>query len=198
MVSTALHPRDIEGKHFTHLFYRMCNYQIDVTAPDNHHLLNFIVDGVSENDDKVSLLFLDPYGDDTLPDGIRERVFGKTPYSVAIDREAGDICIVSAFPRKRRQEGMSLHVERWTNIFLSDGEQYKIPARWRNRLDELLSKKRPYRCHIEPGALEQFVDREIGYDHLRHNVVFSFDFDDDGLVEVWGESHRFVEHWRIS
>lgn len=189
-----LHVRDIDGRHFSRLIYCNRHYTVDVTTPDNHHLFNFKVEGASLAGDRVSLLVLDPYGDDTLPQSIRDRVFGKNPYTLAIDRKTGNICIATF--EEDPDHGLCLCVERWMPSHVrSEEDAYQIPSHFKKRLNELLSKKRPYRCHIEPSALEQFIDQEEGYSHLHRNVVFSFEFGRGAMLEVWGDSYRKVGRW---
>lgn len=184
-MSQAISARDLEGKRITRLFFRMTEYTVDVTAPDERHLLNFWVEV-----GKVRLLVLDPYGDDTLPDEIRERVFGKAPYTIAIDTKTGGICKVTAYTR---EDGVELYVEP-----VNGADTPRIPPRWRHRLPELATQKRPYRCHIDPHTLEQFIDREASYRDVGANVVFSFDFYGDGMLEVWGDHYRKVSRWQLN
>lgn len=194
MTFKAFRPYEMQGRRFTRLFFGGVCYKIDVVVPDEHKLLNFVVTGDAENGETVSLLVLDPYGDDTLPDEIRKRIFGEFPYTVAIDQKTGGICVLTAWPE---DDGPTFYADRWMPSCIGvRGEQYCIPSRWKKRLGELCGMKRPYRCHVDPGALEQFADREVGYDHLRQNVVFSFHFFGSYMLEVWGDSYRKVEFWR--
>lgn len=135
-------------------------------------------------------LVLHPYGDDTLPAEIRQRVFGiEGPYTVAIERSTGAIRLATLHEEDDNLV-LSLHT--------ATPDHPCIPPPWRAKLDELRGEKRPYRCHICPLALENFIVREFGWADLRLNVVFVFPFR-SGNLEVTGDQHRVVlRDWKVT
>jgi hypothetical protein len=210
---------DIEGMRINRVLDRMGeSFDVDVTAPGSDKLFNFVVEGTGFE----PLLVLDPYGDDTMPEKMRERVFlTKDPFTVAIERETGFIRIVTFEPSSvpsalppfertplpivRGQSGsphgsepsfagsfLEMHIH--DAISGMEPVQPRIPPRWLPHINQLLTKKRPYKCFIDPLALEDFIDQEVGWYYLRLNVVFQFDFHGDS-AEVKGDQYRVVGAW---
>lgn len=147
---------------------------------------------------KRTLLVLDPYGDE-ISDRIRERIFGKSEqWALCIDRATGAIFIVtlSLSESDVASPGFwTLNLRPWMPLECSGSVQYRIPAEYLSRLHELKNKKRPYSVYVEPYALQDVVEGEHGYDHLRQNVIFTFAFD-GGDVEVQRDSFRVVGEWK--
>lgn len=184
--------RNAQGQHITRLYSWMWErHVVDITVPDELHLFNFVIEG-----DGVNLLVLDNYGDDTLPDGIQKRVFGMDygEYTVAVDRATGELHIITLI---EDEDGTLAFVSSpWMNPSWAEGERYRIPRRWVKRLDELLYKKRPYLCHVDPYVLQNFIDQQVGYNQVTEAIVFTFNFDGYS-IEVQGDNFRLVSGWRI-
>jgi hypothetical protein len=183
--------RESEGVHLTRLFVSTLSnaFDIDVIVPDSHHLMNYEVpykDG--------AVVVLDPYGDE-LEEEIRKQVFGKYPqWSVAICKKTGQIYIALYVVEEDGTRGLLL--DEWESNAVLDRRAYVVPRNHRRQLFAAIrSSKRPYRLHIHPQAAEMVIIREQGWDHLRSNVVFSFDLGPRSL-EVWGNSYRIVHDWK--
>lgn len=163
---------------------------MNVQVPDEHHLFNFIIEG-----EGVNLIVLDDYGDDWLPNVIRERMFGMEygQYTLAIDRKTGELGLLTL---EDCDGEPAFWFQEWMPPSLDRRESYRIPRRWVKRLDELLHMKRPFQCHIHPHTLQEFINQDVGYDRLRQEVVFTLGFV-NASIEVWGENYRKVPGWQI-
>lgn len=161
------------------------------TIPDKDKITTF---EVSFGNNERTVLVLDPYGDDDLG-GLRKKIFsGVRKWTVGVDRKSGAIFLVTL--ESQSENGVTLAIQPWMSDYHSDAVHYRIPGKYRDRLGELWNKKRPYSVYASPHALQMFVDREEGYEYLRHNVVFSFAFD-DGNVEVLRDNYRVVGRWEV-
>lgn len=174
---------------------------VRVMAPDNRQLFNFWVKG-GRGEKKIDFLVLDPYGDEILSDEIRERVFGSSDkrWTLAIDRQTGELHIASLYECPTMFKGVqtSTHLELWLSRFCAQShEGYVIPPAWLTRLDELKSKKRPFRISVRDFALIELLDREIGFNSLAENMVVSFDFHGESLDVASGQ-YRTTSKWSTS
>ena len=70
----------------------------------------------------------------------------------------------------------------------------KVPKRFLKRLDELMSKKRPFSLGLTEDAWRGLWDREIGFRDLEGDLVVNLSFDRKQL-QVWGAAYREVAYW---
>lgn len=162
-----------------HGYYR---HACRTVAPSESKLFNFdVVAG------GLSLLVLDPYGDETLWPDDRERLFGRgESHTLAICRKTGEIYHVGF----ARTGGKLVMV-----IWKVGQVTYTLPKRWLTQLDKLKSAKRPFDLSIRDSALVSFAHREIGYKELAGELIVRLWFGNVG-VEVWGDSYRAVTKWK--
>jgi len=152
-----------------------------VRTPPTSKLFNF--------DFKVggdTYLILDGYGDEHLPEEVIDRIFGRGSfehgYALAISRSTG-ATFTAHFGTDGRVHFMSLH-----------DLSIKVPKRFLKRLDELMSKKRPFSLGLTEDAWRDLWDREIGFRDLEEDLVVNLSFDRKQL-QVWGAAYREVAYW---
>lgn len=156
-------------------------------VPTSNYLFNFDV----HTSDGRTLLVLDPYGDEHLPEDIR-RELGISPEisreTIGIWRDTGQIVhIVFAHEKKK----VSLNF--W---FFQEPYDFVVPENFRARLDDLMSMKRPYSLGLPSHAWSELHARRIGYNSLYSLLVVSLHFGGDiGYLEVGKDGHRCVSEW---
>jgi hypothetical protein len=181
-----------------------CKYLVATKAPDDHHLFNFDLELVltSKKVTKVHLLVLDNYGDEHMPDEIREEILSTTMFkeTLGILRESGEIVRVSFMEEKVLHvgcpEGAPGGVTKLTCLAFNRFEPgLVVPPAYRERLDELKSQKRPYYLTFPEKLLFNFATRWASYNDLLRNVVVDLDFHGRRL-QVWADSYREVGGWQ--
>jgi hypothetical protein len=138
---------------------------------------------------------LDPYGDETLLGETRDRIFGEgsSRSILVIDRVTWILHLGSFMVEKK--VGLSLVISSVLSMGSIRRENYRVPKTYLERLDELLSMKRPYDITVRDRALVSFIDQDIGFSSLPDEVVIKLQFS-KFTVEVWGDSHREVSDWK--
>lgn len=180
----SLDIRKAEGRVIRRLYFDdWANKPAEVEAqvPGSDKLFNFWAD---------DYIVLDPYGDD-LPDTIRNRTFGaEARFTLAINRVDGSIATAHFLID---EDGVpALYLNTLPRGRVDDDPVYRIPQPYRDRLGELLSKKRPYRWNVDPSDFEALLDQSIGYPEL--SFVIRLDFDGETL-EVSDDMWRRTSDW---
>jgi len=157
--------------------------------PDSRHLFNFNVEAKAKGSrERRQFLVLDNYGDEILPNRVLKRVLnmGMFQYNLVIDRKDG-ILYTAQFVQESSRYAMTL-------ARLDPRHPLKLPRKFLGRLNELMSQKRPYYLSIWEPTVWAFVDREMGYQALRENLLVDLNFNQQ-RVQVWGDSYRTVGGW---
>jgi hypothetical protein len=137
-----------------------------------------------------TILCLDNYGNEIMSKKVHENLMNGLDifdYLLGVDRKTGEVYCVS---------------------FLIDGEDLavafsplvnaitiKVPKEYMKRLDELMSKKRPWFVSLPETALFAFVERFYGYNDLEKAVIVDLHFDELRL-QVSMDGWREVSDWR--
>lgn len=198
--------REAEGQ-FIHWAYDVGNqwprYPVEVPAPDSSKLFNFElpVRGLG------GLVVLDPYGDEMMPDDIREKILNSAKMfrqTIGIFRKTGEIVNVGFMKERVKFEGCpeeglpggqenQYSVSFWS-FDLQTNKRLFLPQSYRKRIDELKSRKRPFYLANAEHSLYAFITRWGSYADLRDNLVIDLQFDKFRL-QVWGDSYREVSEW---
>lgn len=182
--------RKAAGKTVTRVHRGGETFKVKAAVPKSEKLFNFNVKSKA-----VDLLILDPYG--TLDDGMSlkmyRRIFGRgKEQTIGVDRKTGELLTV-AFALD--DDGMLAFFVGPIGMYGASVPDMWLPLEWVSRIDELLSKKRPFRLAVDEITLLDFIARDVGYHEFAKNLVVRFDFDDT-MLEVSGTSYRTVSRWR--
>lgn len=125
-------------------------------------------------------LVLDNYGNEMLPKPIHERFFGSKDYNLAISKN-GDMFIATF-------EEVEGHLTMYLNYL------FEFPKAMLDRIEELLTSKRPFLIGIDEPTWREFHLREIGYSDMQKSLYVQINFHDISLQI--NESHwREVSCW---
>lgn len=180
--------RDVEGMRVSLVrdSLWLATSAVRTRVPTGKFLFNFNV----HTSNGRTLLVLDPYGDETLPDDIRKElgVAQMSSTTVGIWRDTGQIVHVS-FAREKKKVTLCY----WSHL---DPDSFTVPGNFLPRLDNLMSMKRPYSRDLTSHAWRSLHTRRIGYDHIAEFLVYSLNFGGDiGFLEVSKDSYRTVSGW---
>jgi hypothetical protein len=198
---------EVVGKPLKFVYDVECGwrkYATDAVVPDERHLTNFKVlghdrggihDKKPKKGEKIDLLVLDDYGNEHLPQDFEDSIFGRSPtesnsYTLAINRETGQT-YHAQFGKERGQ--YILLISSLTTR--SDCGMPKVPRHLLPRLDELLSKKRPFDLSLPSHLLMEYIERWRSKSDLQANLVVSLDLDGANL-ELWATYWRLVPDWK--
>lgn len=188
---------ELEGRHVDTIYNIEFGYEkypgVDLPGPGK--LMNFEFKMAGRK-----WLYLDSYGDEVMPPEIHERFFGAGPReSIAVCLETGDLALA------RLQEGDEGKIElfvrsvrSWAHMYLGKAkcaEAYKVPKEYLGLLDGLRYQKRPFHMSVLDRALFNFIDRELGYQQLVEYLIISLDLRPKGILEILGDSYRWVSVW---
>ena len=182
-----LKPHDVVGKRITKVYFPERFWEcvpVEVDVPASNLLFNFKMKLGAQ-----TILVLDNYGNEDLPDSIEKRLFQveKFSYTLGIDTETGMIYMVTFV----EEQGVYCAVLVYFNLIAD----MMLPKSAILRLDELMSCKRPFAISIQQSFLLNFIDREIGYSELPHGVVLSLDFR-PRLELTHHNLYRYVDEWK--
>lgn len=194
-MTEALHkpisPRKAEDKTISKVYLaheQWTPVKSGTKVPSSKKLFNFDLKAGDQ-----TLLVLDNYGNELLPDKIERRILNvkKFDYTLAINRRTGVVFLVSFGIEKGRYIAIispfDLGVEH---------PMFRVPENFRIQLENLESKKRPYTISLDSPQLLSFIEREEGFNGLRHGIIVSFDF---GTIRVELGAHgdyRVVTQWK--
>ena len=184
-------------------------YLVATSAPDDHHLFNFDLEMVlmtdkpktrlkSKKPQKAHLLVLDNYGDERIPDVIREEILSTTMFkeTLGILRESGEIVRIGFIEEKVSHAGCPGSSSKLTCLAFNRFEpNLVVPAPYRERLDELKSKKRPYFLTLPEKLLFDLATHWASYNDLQRNICVDLDFHGQRL-QVCGDSWQEVSGWQ--
>jgi hypothetical protein len=159
---------------------------VDVTIPDASTLFNFKVSG-----EEYDLVVLDPYGDETLSDDLKKKLFLTSDYVLAIDRVTGEVCTALFWRYPNGDIAIVISAEN-PNV---PGKSIRVPRKYRKRLDELLRMKRPFCFSVDEKSLLNVIEREEGYQNMRENITLNLYFN-QRFVQINGELYREVSYWK--
>ena len=185
-MSKPAHLYDIQGKRITsiHVDHDPQALVADSEVPSKGKLVTFDLTGGGR-----AWLVLDPYGNEIVPEEIEDRLFWvgirKTGYTVAIERATGQL-FVCTFTSERKG----------IKTFLTPIDR-TVPKKFRRKLDELRSQKRPFHIGFPDWALLRFIDREASYNDLRSEYHIALAFHKSTL-EVAPNQHRETRRWEIT
>ncbi len=178
-------------------------YPSKTVVPDSMKLLNFdLVFGKVEHhkglpphkvDRRRTILCLDNYGNEIMCSKVFKNVFNGCDifdFLLGIDRESGEILSVSFL---ETEEGDL--VAAYSPIVLGLSTGIFIPSEYRNRLDELKCKKRPWFVTLPDRALFHFIERHYGYCNLEEAILVDLEFD-GYRVQVGQNMWREVSNWK--
>lgn len=198
---------DVEGRAIRFVYdldQGWRQYEVNITAPDKHHLFNFDVPGKGRTPSPF-LLVLDPYGDEHMTDKIRQTIFAHrsaVAETVGIRYDTGEIVRVGFIDQRVPNPGCPEegeppsedHVIGVTFAHLPGEDHPTLPEAYRKRMPELLNKKRPFYFTFQDWVLFQFIERWCGYRDLCESLVVDLHFD-NARLQVSGNSSRTVTRW---
>lgn len=160
-------------------------------VPDSAHLFNFEV----ELEDERKLLVLDRYGDEGMPEDIRE--FMGLPddgsQTLGIWKDTGQIvCIM--FAREGKKIAIGVHGFPGAS-WGPQNHHFCVPKKFLSRLDELKSAKRPFDLSFVDYGWERLHSRWCGLKDFEDYLVVKLDLHDDQFLEIGREHHRLVTRW---
>lgn len=183
-----IHPRDSQGKKIAYVYCREWGEKrtSGTIVPSSKFLLNFNLAGKKGRGAHKIWLVLDPYGDETLPENMRDRFFGKGSseegMTVAIARDSGSISVAHFGTEKGK-----------LFVFLTE-LSLRIPEPYLSRIEELTTQKRPYRFTLPDWALFWFLECERSYGDLLDDLVIELRFRNHTL-QLSRDSYREVSAW---
>jgi len=177
MTENELSPHMTQGRILDVLHVEgMGRFDVACPIPGIDKLLNFEI--------KVGggFLILDPYGNEHLPEEVEARLMPNSP-TLAIGLVSGQ-CYIAQF----------FQTEEQLVLALIKMEGRVVPKKYRKRLPELLSHKRPFTFMLPNRVLVDLLDQEIGYRDLCDEMVVELDFR-PRLLQIGHECHREVTLW---
>ncbi len=167
--------RALEGKRIQAVYgHNWVAIPCKTVAPDSKHMLTFDLTA-----GRKTYLVLDPYGDERIPQEIRDRIFCPEPaFTIAIDRKDGRIYGAHAI---REKKGLAVFLSPLCSY--AGAPQHVVPAEWVAKLEEVKSQKRPFALTIDPVLLMHFIRQESSYQDLRMGIHVNLHFQ-EGALEV--------------
>lgn len=177
-----IHPSKMEGRTIKLIRGASQLLKINTVTPKDK-LFNFEIETFTKNN-KYKFIVLDNYGDEIILQSIYKRLLFHKLFeqNLIIEFYSGKIYSGVFF-----EEIKSGNIE----LVLTEFSNLSIPSKYKSRLKELLSSKRPYYFTIPIELLFNFIDKEIGYRELQDNIHVILDFKNMKL-DIGRYSHKEI------
>jgi hypothetical protein len=164
---------------------------VGVVAPSKEENFSFDLSMVAVNDPSVvyHMVLLDPCANSFLSEKMVRRFFGcaKSEYTLAVDRDSGDIYLAYFQLRKslssfgiQKIPSYGIRFEQLMVSSLVGGSigALGLPKKYLKHLDAIKSSPRPFRLSCSEWYLWEFIAHEASLSDLRDNLYIEFRFGD--------------------
>jgi hypothetical protein len=185
---------------------RWDRYTVDTGTPRSTMLFNFEMPVGKLG----PLLVLDNYGDEGIPDEIRQKILNTKMFrqTIGIFKTTGEIVHVSFIKEKVPRPGCSEEGDPggtdtvyaltfWRFGWMGNGRRLFVPKDYIKRLDELKSQKRPFRLTVRDTALFDFITRWRGFENMQENIAVILNFSQD-RIQIWRDGYFRYSDWMSS